>query len=118
MSQPSKHQRRRATRVMTLLASALIASTPPAIAQQDDLKPKIEQLLLQASAGDVQELPQPSRFNPIYWSFPEYARTPYECVGDETAGMYIANLFQQKRGQINLELSSQGFLSATISKQD
>lgn len=100
-----------------LITSVSVLPTTEAFAQQEDLTARINKLLLQVSSEEVQRLPKPS-LNPASWSLPEYARTPSECVGDDTVGTYIADLFPQRRGRINAHVVSQKFLSATISKQD
>jgi hypothetical protein len=78
----------------------------------------VRNALLQVSTEELQELPEPSSYNPSYWSFPEYARTPYKCFGDDSIGTYAADLIKSKRGQINFHVVSQGFLSATLPEQD
>jgi hypothetical protein len=78
----------------------------------------IKQLLLQVTDSERKDVPEPSRYNPAYFGFPEYAKTPYQCIGDDALGNYIANQFRQPRGRINFHIVSQGFLSASLTKED
>jgi hypothetical protein len=104
--------------VICFLISFLLSPVTKSLAQQDDNTIAIPKILLQVTTEESRQLPTPSRYNPSNWTLPDYARTPFECVGDDTIGSYMMGLFKQQRGQLNASLVSQGFLYVTLPKQE
>jgi hypothetical protein len=98
-----------------LLSLAVMSSSR---AQQDETAKQIGNFLLRTTDDDFNHLPEPSRYNPAYLSFPDYAKTPIACAGDDTISDYLANRFPSRRGQVNFHVTSQGFLSVSLSRQD
>jgi hypothetical protein len=89
---------------LTLLASPGIADDANSVAKS----------LLQKLPDEPDILPTPSKYNPIYWQFPDYAKTPRVCVGDSDAGTLIRNLWQSDPGTVNIHVSTQDFLSISL----
>jgi hypothetical protein len=97
--------------ITVFLVLSLILFAPPGIADEAN---SVGEALLQKLPDEPDIFPAPSRYNPIYWPFPDYAKTPRVCVGDSDAGTLIHNLWQSDPGTVNIHVSTQDYLSISL----
>ena len=66
------------------------------------------------SQKESSDLPEPNHWNPMYWAWPDYARTAFRCDGDPVLRMYLRDNVKWGPSKLTLTFHhvSEGFISA------
>jgi hypothetical protein len=89
-----------------------------ALAQPNAEQAEAASALRIITADELANLPTPAKYNPSYWSFPDYAKTPFRCLGDDVIGNYVGDRFPSRKGTLAYHVISQGFISVSLPPAD